>query len=158
MDQSPNTVTELVANLDDITPELLASAVEQLLDAGALDVWTTPINMKKGRPATMLSMLCHTDKTQHFANLIIHLTGSFGVRYHSWDRLTLQRRHETLQTPFGPIHAKIGSLNSKIITAKCEFDDVAAAAEQHNVPARQVLNAAQTALQQFLNSSKDANI
>lgn len=142
MDNSPTQVIEIVANLDDATGEVIGQAVEALLAAGALDCWTTPITMKKQRPGVQLSVLAAVDQRDAMARLVIELTGTFGVRFRVWDRLVLDRRHETIGTPFGPVRVKIGSLDGREVARKVEFDDAAKAAAQHGVPVRTVINAA----------------
>ncbi len=121
---TPTQVTEIVVNLDDVTGELLGEAQRALLAAGALDVWTTAIQMKKGRPGVMLSLLCDQGKRDALARLVIELTGSFGVRFREWGRLVLDRRHVTVDTRFGKVQIKVGELDGKIIIARPEFEDV----------------------------------
>jgi uncharacterized protein (DUF111 family) len=138
-------VTELAVNLDDVSPQVVGDAQQQLLDRGALDVWLTPITMKKQRPGVMLTVLCETDQRDRFARSILELTGSMGVRMRDWDRLTLDRRHETVDTPFGPVRVKIGSLDGRDITARAEFDDARALADQVDRPVRDIIAAAEAA-------------
>ncbi|MFA7237898.1 MAG: nickel insertion protein [Phycisphaeraceae bacterium] len=142
MDNSPTQVIEIVANLDDATGEVIGHAVEALLAAGALDCWTTPIMMKKQRPGVQLSVLIGVDQRDVMARLMIELTGTFGVRFRGWNRVVLDRRHETVTTPFGPVRVKIGSLDGREVVCKVEFDDAAKAAAKHGVPARTVIDAA----------------
>lgn len=142
MNQSEQQVIEIVANLDDATGEVIGQAVEALLAAGALDCWTTPIMMKKQRPGVQLSVLIPPEVCDAMARRVIELTGSFGVRYRVWDRIVLDRRHETVNTPFGPVRVKIGSLDGREVVRKVEFDDAAKAAAKHGVPVRTVIDAA----------------
>lgn len=142
MHETPSQVVELVANVDDVTGEQAAAAIESLLEAGALDAWATPIVMKKGRPAMMISVLAAKSDRPKLTQLLIAATGTFGVRHRQWDRTILDRRHETVMTEFGDVRIKVGSLVGRDITAKCEFDDVAKAAAEHGVPVRQVTDAA----------------
>lgn len=143
-------VCELCVNLDDVSAEVVGSATQALLADGALDVWTTAIQMKKQRPGVMLSVLCHAAKQQNFAVRIIELTGSFGVRFRMWDRLTLDRRHETLATRFGDIRVKVGSLDGRVLVAQPEYEDVRSRAEISGRPVRDVLLAAQAAADAWL--------
>jgi len=138
-------VCELCVNLDDVSAEVIGSATQALLAAGALDVWTTAIGMKKQRPGVMLSVLCEVSKQRDFALRIIELTGSFGVRFRTWGRLTLDRRHETLSTRFGDVRVKVGSLDGRVLVAQPEYEDVRARAEHAGRPLRDVLLAAQAA-------------
>jgi len=142
MHETPEQVVELVANVDDVTGEQAAAAIQSLLDAGALDAWAAPITMKKGRPALMVSVLCHEVDRSALTALLIETTGTFGVRYRMWERTTLDRRHEAVMTAFGDVRVKVGSLDGRDVAAKCEYDDAAKAAADHGVPVRRVIEAA----------------
>lgn len=141
MDQALTQVVEIAANVDDVSGELIGSAAEVLLAEGALDVWTTPIGMKKNRPGVMISLLCKPEDRERFARRLMELTGTFGVRHRIWDRLVLERRHEAVRTEYGVIRVKVGTLDGQTIATKPEFEDVRAAAERHGVSARRVLDA-----------------
>lgn len=154
MADSPTQVVELAVNLDDTTAEVLGDAVQRLLEQGALDVWTQPIAMKKNRPAVMLCLLCESSVCERMAELILELTGSFGVRYRTWDRLVLERRHVMLDSALGSFRAKVGSLDEKIIVAQPEFDDIQTQASEHGVPLRQAMTKAQAAVQQWLDQQQ----
>lgn len=156
MEQAPAQVTELVANLDDTTGEIVGQAVEALLGAGALDVWTTAITMKRNRPAVMLSVLCHADVADDMADRMIELTGTFGVRRRTWQRTVLDRTHATVATPFGSLRIKVGSRHGRPVVAKCEFADAEAAAHQHGVAVRRVIEAAKAAADRWLAEQEDA--
>jgi pyridinium-3,5-bisthiocarboxylic acid mononucleotide nickel chelatase len=142
---SPTDVTEIVVNLDDVTGELIGEAQRTLLRAGALDVWTTAIQMKKQRPGVMLSLLCESGKRDELARLVIELTGSFGVRFRDWGRLVLDRRHITVDTRFGKLRIKVGELDGKVVVARPEFDDAKRLAQEAGATVREVLDAAQAA-------------
>ncbi len=138
-------VVEIAANLDDASGEVLGAAIDALLEAGALDVWTTSIGMKKQRPGVCLSLLCRPEQRDDLAQRMIELTGTFGVRHRAWGRVELDRRHETVTTDFGDIRIKVGSLHGRDVTAKVEFDDAVQAAAAHGATARQVVAAAMAA-------------
>lgn len=142
---TPTQVTEIAVNLDDVTGELLGDAQRTLLQAGALDVWTVPIQMKKQRPGVMLCLLCEKARRDELTQLVIELTGSFGVRYRDWDRRVLDRRHVTVDTRFGKLRIKIGELEGKVLVARPEFDDVRHLAQESGVTLRQVMDAATAA-------------
>lgn len=139
MEQAAEQIVEIVTHLDDASGEVVGHATAALLAEGSLDVWTTPVSMKKNRPGVMLSLLCLEADSARLARRVMELTGSFGVRYRAWDRLVLHRRHETVETPYGPVRVKIGELDGKIIARKPEFQDVLKAAAAHGVSPRQVL-------------------
>ena len=142
---SPTSVTEIVVNLDDVTGELIGDAQQELMAAGALDVWTTAIQMKKGRPGVMLSILCEAGRKDELARRVIELTGSFGVRFREWGRLVLDRRHVTVDTTFGKVRIKVGSLDGKIVVAQPEFEDVKQLAQEAGATTREVMDAARSA-------------
>lgn len=121
-------VLEMACNLDDMTPEDIGYACTVLLDAGALDVWTTPIGMKKSRPGIMLSLLCPEDEEEKFAGLLLKHTTTLGVRIDSRRRKMLTRTFETMDTPYGSLTVK-RSEGEGIRRTKAEFDDLAAIAK-----------------------------
>ena len=149
MDQAHAQVVELAVNLDDIAAQIVGDAQQRLLDAGALDVWTTAVTMKKQRPGVMLCALAMKDDEQRIAELIIGLTGSFGVRIRDWRRVVLDRRHETVTTPFGECRIKVGSLRGEVIVARPEYEDVRALAGRAEVAVRTVMDAAIAAAEQW---------
>lgn len=138
-------VTEITVNLDDVTPQVVGDTQQRLLAEGALDVWTMPIAMKKQRPAVMLCALVESARGDHFARRMLELTGSFGVRMRSWQRLTLERRHETVETALGAVRIKVGTLDGRVLVARPEFEDVAALSRQTGRPLHEVMQAADAA-------------
>ena len=101
-----DTVTRIETNLDDLPPQVLGSVMQQLLAAGALDVWFTPVQMKKNRPGVMLSALCHEEKVPPLADIIFTETTAFGLRVEKIQRLKLSRRFESVRTPHGEVTVK----------------------------------------------------
>ncbi len=150
MDQRNEQITELVANLDDASPEVIGATMDALFQAGALDVWTTAISMKKNRPGVMLSVLCPERIREEMIGRMITETGTFGVRHRLWDRVVLSRRHETVDTDYGPIRMKIGTLDDMIMLAKPEFEDVRNAAKGTKVSVRVVMEHARSAAEAWL--------
>ena len=138
-------VIELVTNVDDATGEVVGDAMERLMGAGALDAWGTAIVMKKGRPGVMLSVLCEAGDRDRLTAMLMELTGSFGVRVRGWDRVVLERRHETVATAYGPVRMKVGAMGGEDVVAKAEYEDVSAAAREAGVPVREVMGAASAA-------------
>lgn len=129
------TLYELATNVDDATGERLATVATALFDAGALDVWTTPILMKKGRPACKLSALVAEEKRETVVDALFRTSGTFGVRETTVRRRSLARRWETVETSFGPIRVKIGeTLDGETLTVAPEFVDVDDAARKAGVP------------------------
>ncbi len=129
-------------NLDDTIPELLGSLTGQLLDEGALDVFTSSVQMKKQRPGVLLTVLSRPEDTKRFIDMIFSETTTFGIRESPVRRTILDRRYEPVETPYGQIRIKIGSRNGIDITRSPEHSDCAQCARQHNVPVRAVYEAA----------------
>jgi uncharacterized protein (DUF111 family) len=154
MQQSQQQVYEITANLDDASGEVLGEAAAALLAAGAVDVWTTPIGMKKGRPGVMVSLLCGSGQLDEMLRKMVEVTGSFGVRYRLWDRLVLQRRHETVETAMGRVRIKVGMMDGVVVAAKAEFEDVREAAGRAGVSVRAAMEAAGAAAAQWLERHK----
>jgi pyridinium-3,5-bisthiocarboxylic acid mononucleotide nickel chelatase len=134
-------VTKLETNLDDCPAELLGAVMGRLLAAGALDVWFTPIQMKKSRPGAMLSVLCEEECVTKLADILFEGTTAFGLRVEKIVRLKLDREFRTVMTKFGEIIVKLGLRDGKIIQRAPEFDSCSAAAEKHGVPVRAVFAA-----------------
>ena len=136
-EKSVPTVAELKCNLDDMTGEAIGYAMETLLSQGALDVFTTPITMKKSRPGVLLTVLCREGDAQRMTALLLRHTTTLGVRQSLCTRTTLQRREETVQTPCGPVRRKI-SEGCGIRRVKYEYDDLAAIAEAQGLSLAEV--------------------
>lgn len=137
-------VAVLETNLDDVSPEIVAHSIERLFDAGVLDAYTLPIQMKKGRTGVLLTVLCEPDRAAAIEQVIFAETGTFGVRRHNARRSKLVRRHETVETSYGPIRVKVG-VRGQVVSAAPEFEDCKAAAGRHGVPIRLVFDAARAA-------------
>ena len=139
--EGPNDhVTELKANIDDMTGEDLGFAVERLLAAGALDVFCTPIQMKKNRPGVLLTCLCRPEEADAMAAQILRHTSTFGVRRTDCTRYALAVEREAVETPLGEITKKTGR-GWGLIKHKAEFEDLAAAARDRKAPLREVRRA-----------------
>ena len=127
------TVVELATNLDDITGEQLGHAITELMEAGALDAWVTPIVMKKGRPAHTLSVLVTPPQAAELAGLVMSMTGSLGVRTRQLDRVVAQRHTVTVSVDGHDIDVKVSD-----VRVKAEFDQVTVAAEALGLPVQEV--------------------
>jgi uncharacterized protein (TIGR00299 family) protein len=136
------TVTVLETALDDLSPQLLAHVAETALKQGALDVMLTPVIMKKGRPGTLLTVLCNPADSPAFERLLLTETSTLGVRIREDKRSCLDRSFTTVETAYGPVRMKVGSLNGEVLNANPEFEDCRAAAAAHNVPVKQVQQSA----------------
>jgi uncharacterized protein (TIGR00299 family) protein len=143
----------LEANVDDATGELVASWIEALLAAGALDVWATPITMKKGRPALTLSVIAPVARADALAQEMLRETTSLGVRRTDVTRLERPRRMVEVETPFGTIPVKVAEGPFGPPQVKPEFDACLAAARASGVPVREVLTAALVAALRAIGST-----
>ncbi len=131
-------VLELSCNLDDMTGEAIGFAMEQLLDAGALDVFTTAIGMKKSRPGIMLTVLCRPEDKDSILPLIFRHTTTLGVRESRLRRYVLSRKTETAQTPYGPIRKKVAT-GYGVERKKYEYEDLARLARERGVSLRDIV-------------------
>ncbi|MGN6754506.1 MAG: nickel pincer cofactor biosynthesis protein LarC [Intrasporangium sp.] len=133
----------LEANVDDLDPRVWPSVVEALLDAGAADAWLTPIVMKRGRPAQVLSVLGHPEDVASLRDLVFELTSTIGLRESEIRRWELERGWVSIEVDGERIDVKIAHRDGRIVQATPEFRDVAAAAEGLRRSVRDVLEAAQ---------------
>ena len=146
------TITVLDANLDDLSPQVLAYAIEQLLTAGALDVFTVPAQMKKGRQGTLLTVLCKPCDADQLTKIVFSETSTLGVRRRDERRQVLSRRWEQIETSWGPVRIKIGSMNGTVSNYAPEYEDCRALAEAHHVPLKTVI---QEALRIYATSARE---
>jgi uncharacterized protein (TIGR00299 family) protein len=132
----------LETNIDDISSEIYGYLMEKLFPLGALDVFFTPIFMKKNRPATMLNVLVERQNLKNIIDFIIAETTTFGVRFYEVERQKLQREFMTVKTQYGDIRVKMGKVGDKVIKAVPEYEDCKKLAEANGVSVRKVYEAA----------------
>ncbi|MCO7175191.1 nickel pincer cofactor biosynthesis protein LarC [Sporolactobacillus kofuensis] len=132
-----DTVLLIEANLDDQTGESLGFVMDVLLDAGALDVFFTPIHMKKNRPATKLSLLVNPAEREKFVRLLLKYTRTIGVRYQTLQRSIMQRQFRSVATTFGPVHVKVATYGD-IVKQTPEYEDCAKIAHEQKVALEEV--------------------
>ena len=135
-------ITVIEANLDDMNPQIYGYFQEKALAAGALDVFTTPVQMKKNRPGTLLTVLCQPGDAQALMSLIFAETTTFGVRTHAAQRRVLPREFVKVITSFGEVRVKLSRLNGRILHVAPEYDDCRKLAEEKKVPLQRVINEA----------------
>ena len=116
-------VIEFKFNVDDMTGEEIGYATGVLMEAGALDVYTTPIGMKKNRPGILFTMLVKPEDKEKFAKLVFENTTTIGIRYNEMDRFRLARREEKVMTKYGEVRVKVTE-GYGVIKAKPEYDDL----------------------------------
>jgi uncharacterized protein (TIGR00299 family) protein len=136
------TVTVMETALDDLSPQVLAYVAETALARGALDAMLTPVIMKKGRPGTLLTVLCNPVDSAELERLILTETSTLGVRIRQERRSCLERRHIPVATEYGEIRIKVGTLGGETMNAAPEYEDCRAAAAKHHVAIKQVQQAA----------------
>ena len=132
-------------NLDDMTGEELGYALERVLDAGALDAWFTPVQMKKNRPGVVFSVLCRPADSASLRAVMLRETRTLGVRWQIIRRDTAERRFDNVQTPWGPVRCKLKLLDGRVHSAKPEFGDCAELARKHGIALVRVVGAAREA-------------
>ncbi len=137
----------LETNLDDVPGEAIGYCLERLFAAGALDVFTTPILMKKNRPAVTLSVLAAGETIAALEEILFHETSSFGIRRHAVQRDKLHRRAHAVKTPWGPVQGKLGWLEGRPAIFTPEYEDCARVARATGVPLQEVLAVAAKAYQ-----------
>lgn len=135
-------VVRIETNLDDCSPEILGAAMDKLFAGGALDVFLTPILMKKNRSAVMLSVLCEEALAENLAEIIFAETSAFGLRRETITRLKLERRLVTVATPFGAVQVKLGLKLGRVMQIAPEFESCRAASERSGQPLRAIYAAA----------------
>jgi uncharacterized protein (TIGR00299 family) protein len=142
----PDSVVVIESAIDDSTPQELAHASASLLKAGALDVHTTPIIMKKGRSGHLLTLLARPGQHEKLARLLFDETSTIGLRYRTEQRIELERSMLEVKTEYGDVSVKISSLGGEMMQCWPEYDDCAKLARRHGVPLRRVQQAALSAV------------
>jgi pyridinium-3,5-bisthiocarboxylic acid mononucleotide nickel chelatase len=137
-----DTVTVLEANLDDLNPQVFGYVMDRLLEEGALDVFGMPVQMKKNRPGTLLTVLCKPEDAGKLTQLVFAETTTLGVRRRDEIRQTLARRWENVRTQWGEVRIKIASMNGSVTNYAPEYEDCRRIAAEHKVPLKTVMQQA----------------
>ncbi len=132
------TVLVLETTIDDMNPQLYGHLMERLFAAGALEVFYTPIQMKKNRPGTLVTIICPEPKLDEVTTVVFRETTTIGFRYLPMGRIELSRRIEMVKTPFGPIRMKVSVYNGEVVQAMPEYEDCRQAALRAGVPLKEV--------------------
>jgi pyridinium-3,5-bisthiocarboxylic acid mononucleotide nickel chelatase len=135
-------ITVLEANLDDLNPQVFGYVMDRLLEGGALDVFGMPVQMKKNRPGTLLTVLCKPENANKLTELMFAETTTLGVRRRSETRQTLARRWENVHTQWGEVRIKIASMNGTVTNYAPEYEDCRRIAAEHHVPLKTVMQEA----------------
>jgi pyridinium-3,5-bisthiocarboxylic acid mononucleotide nickel chelatase len=136
------TITVLEANLDDLNPQVFGYVIDRLLEEGALDAFAMPVQMKKNRPGTLLSVLCRPENAGKLTQLIFTETTTLGVRRREEVRQTLARRWENVHTQWGDVRIKIASMNGTVTNYAPEYEDCRRIAAERHVPLKTVMGEA----------------
>ena len=132
-----DTVIEMSCNVDDMNAEEISYAMTKLFEGGALDVYTVPIGMKKGRPGTLIRVLCKPEDKDETVKLIFKHTSTIGIRQVVMDRYVLDRKTEEVETPYGPVRKKV-STGYGVTRTKYEYDDISRLADEKNLGLREM--------------------
>jgi uncharacterized protein (TIGR00299 family) protein len=144
-DWETDAIAVLETNLDDINAEILGHVVEKSFSQGALDVFHTPVQMKKNRPGVILTILCAVADQDRFTELLLRETTALGVRRSQCERRKLKREIVSVKTEFGAVEIKVGRLDGRVIQVSPEYESCRRVAETEDMPIKQVYQAAQTA-------------
>jgi uncharacterized protein (TIGR00299 family) protein len=139
------TVSVLEVNLDDLNPQVFGYVMDRLLEEGALDVFGMPVQMKKNRPGTLLTVLCKPEDAEKLTQLVFSETTTLGVRRREESRQTLARRWESVRIEWGEVRIKIASMNGTVTNYAPEYEDCRRIAAEHHVPLKTVMQEASRA-------------
>jgi uncharacterized protein (TIGR00299 family) protein len=131
-------MTIVETNIDDMNPEFYDHLMDMLFKAGAVDVFFTPVSMKKNRPAVKLSVMVLSEKREQISKIILSETSTFGVRYFEVNRTTLDREIQTVKTPHGSVKVKVGSLDGSLLKISPEYEDCKKIARKEKLPIKEV--------------------
>ncbi len=148
------TITVLEANLDDLNPQVFGYVMDRLFEEGALDAFAMPVQMKKNRPGTLLTVLCKPEDAGKLAQIIFTETTTLGVRRRDEMRQTLARRWEKVDTAWGEVRIKIASMNGTVTNYAPEYEDCRRIAAEHHVPLKAVMGEAVEAYVRFRGREK----
>ena len=138
-------VTVIEAEIDDMSPQLFGPLLDRLLGAGALDAFYTPVQMKKGRPGVLLTVITERERRTAIEELLFAETTTLGVRWQEWDRTVLERESVAVETEFGTVAVKVGRRQGRVYNVQPEFDDCMARAREASRPVKEVWAAALSA-------------
>jgi uncharacterized protein (TIGR00299 family) protein len=132
------TVTVMACEIDDMNPQIFGALMDRLYAAGALEVFYQPVQMKKNRPGTLMTVVCRPADRARLSDLVFGETTTIGIRYQEMQRDCLDRAHHAVATPWGAVRVKVASRGGRVRNAQPEFDDVARLASEHGVPVKDV--------------------
>jgi len=136
------TIVQVETTVDDMQPQLWEAVMERLFEAGALDVYLTPVTMKKSRPGIVLTALCLPDRVTELSRVLFEESPTIGVRWTAYQRERLERETLTIPTSYGPVPFKVSRLHGRVVTVTPEFTEIRRIAKEKGLPAREVLDQA----------------
>ncbi len=136
------TIVQVETAVDDMSPQLYEPLMERLFDAGALDVYLTPVIMKRSRPGVVLTALCPPAKVADLSRVLFEESSTIGVRWTAYQRERLEREMVTLATAYGPVAFKVSRLEGRVVTVTPEFEEVRRIAKEKGLAVREVLDQA----------------
>lgn len=135
-----SSVIVIETNVDDMTPQTVGYLLERLIKQGALDAFITPVQMKKGRPGFLLTVLSGEKEKDKLTEIIFRESTSIGVRHYCAARTCLERKIARVKTPLGPVRVKVSTLNGKTVNIQPEYEDCKKIAEKKKLPLREVMD------------------
>jgi uncharacterized protein (TIGR00299 family) protein len=144
------TIAQVETTIDDMSPQLYEPLMERLFEAGALDVFLTPVVMKRSRPGVVVTALCPPDSVGALSRALFEETPTIGVRWSEWRRTRLEREIVTLSTAYGALAFKVSRLEGRVVTVTPEFTEVARIAREKTLPVREVLEQARADARRLL--------
>ena len=138
-------ILAIETNTDDMNPQLAGYLMERLLAEGALEVFFTPVQMKKNRPGTLITVLAEASSRERLTEIIFRESTSIGVRYYHVERSCLERDFRKVRTAYGPVRIKVSRLNGRVVNVTPEYEDCKKAASGKKVPIKDVIEAARAA-------------
>jgi uncharacterized protein (DUF111 family) len=143
-EEAVETIAQVETTIDDMSPQLYEPLLDRLLEAGAVDVFLTPVVMKRSRPGTVLTALCPPARLDAVRRVLFEESTTIGVRWSERRRTVLPRETVSLVTPDGPLRVKVSRLGDRVVTVTPEFADVVRIARDKGLPVREVLERART--------------
>lgn len=157
--QATEYATEQVAvvetNIDDMNPQIYDYLIQRILEKGALDVFLVPMQMKKNRPGTLLTIICSPDEVQDFSDFLMRETTSLGVRWRIDNRIKTDRHIREMETKYGPVRFKVATIAGKIVNVTAEYEDCKRLAVEKGVPLKEVMEEARNAAARSMAESQD---
>jgi len=154
--EGQESIVQIETTIDDMSPQLYEPLVDRLLEAGALDVFLTPVIMKRSRPGVVLTAIAEPSRVGELSTILFEESTTIGVRWTDYRRTRLERELVTLPTAYGPVQFKLSKLRGKLVTVTPEFAEVSLIAREKGLPVREVLEQARADARRHLELSPDS--